>query len=163
MTTRTRAIGMAACSMFGVVLILPACDASGGSVATQTSAATTSQPSSDPGRSDAIMASFIRSGGIAGTTDTVKVSYGGRVVVDKDGRGTVEYQLSDDELLDLRQSLEDAEMGSLDETYQDDGVADAYTYWVAFDGHHIEATQTVLPASMEPAVDDLESLISRAS
>ena len=120
-------------------------------VPTGTTTGPVAVPSSDPGRSQALLVRLVRSGGFAGFVDRVVVTEDGRVRVTPHGAAPEVFTLRARQLVRLRTALRAADLPGLKPGYPAPG-ADMFEYAVTADGVTVTATETAVPAALRPVI-----------
>jgi hypothetical protein len=106
---------------------------------------------------------YKRSGGIAGSTQTLAVRPGRRATATTDTgpteRTRVEFRLSPRRVRALQQVLAKADIGSIPPPGPS-GCADCFLYDLRYDGHHIEMEEVDVPPRLAPVFAQLDAIIA---
>jgi heat shock protein HslJ len=107
-----------------------------------------------------VLVEFTRTGGFAGFNDALTIYQDGSAVVTRK-EFTREITLTADELVTIRQLLQDASFGSLLPDYPPAAPgADYFTYTVTYEGKTVTAQDTGVPESLQALITELGTLVS---
>jgi heat shock protein HslJ len=114
----------------------------------------------DTREEQSVLVEFTRTGGFAGFNDALTVYQDGSATVTRK-EFTREISLTADELLTIRQLLQNAAFGTLQAEYPPAAPgADYFTYTVTYEGKTVTAVDTGVPESLQPLIEALGTLVS---
>jgi hypothetical protein len=141
--------------LFATILGLAAFAASAG--ATVAGAASSELP---PAREFAL--TYERSGGLAASTELLRVAPRGFAVAESSGtragEGRVRFRLGGRRIRSLQRGLRAADLGSI--STPKGGCADCYIYSLTYGGTSIELAETEVPARLQAVIDEIEAVIA---
>jgi hypothetical protein len=119
-----------------------------------------SDSSSESTPSGPVLLSFSRSGGVAGTFDTLIVRDGGASEISEEigGAVTARFQLPPEQLARLRREFAAAHFETVGSALSS-GCADCFLYVITYRGYTIRRDEASLPAKMKPLVATLQAIV----
>ncbi len=114
----------------------------------------------DTREEESVLVEFTRTGGFAGFNDELTVYQDGSARVTRK-EFSREITLTADELLTIRQLLQNAAFGTLQPEYPPAAPgADYFTYTLTYEGKTVTAVDTGVPESLQPLIEALGTLVS---
>lgn len=139
--------------------------AGSGGASTGPSAGPQTDPSSSAnggGNTTAVdaLVSFNRTGGLAGTNDTLVVRPDGSYTV-QTRNGSRSGKLTGDELNALKAALASTDFNKIPSANDNGGVADGYTYTITYGGRQVTAKDGSIPTALQPVISALGGFLSK--
>jgi hypothetical protein len=105
---------------------------------------------------------FERSGGLAASTQGLRVSPGAAAIATtsgtRAGERRVKFHLGGRRIRSLQRGLRRADLGSI--PARQGGCADCYVYSFKYEGTDLELEETEVPPRLQPVIDAVEVIIS---
>jgi hypothetical protein len=126
-------------------------------------------PQTDPsssansgGNSTAVdtLVTFNRTGGLAGTNDTLTVRPDGSYTIQSRSGGK-SGKLSGDELDALKAALSSTDFNKMPTVNDNGAVADGYTYTLTYGGRQITAKDGAIPPALQPVISALGAFLNK--
>jgi hypothetical protein len=105
---------------------------------------------------------YERSGGLAASTQSLRVSPGGRAIAEtsgtRAGERRVKFHLGGRRIRSLQRGLSRADIGSIPE--RQGGCADCYVYSITYEGTSLELEETEVPPRLASVFNEIEAVIT---
>jgi len=105
---------------------------------------------------------YERSGGLAASTQSLRVTPGGFAVAESSGTRAGEqrakFRLGGRRIRSLQRGLLRADLGSIHE--RQGGCADCYVYSITYEGVSLELEETEVPPRLRTVFDEIEAIIT---
>jgi hypothetical protein len=105
---------------------------------------------------------YERSGGLAASTESLRVAPGGSAVAatsgTRAGERRVRFQLGERRIRALQRGLRRADLGSISE--RQGGCADCYIYSITYEGISLELEETEVPPRLRAVFGQIETIVS---
>jgi hypothetical protein len=105
---------------------------------------------------------YERGGGLAASTQSLRVSPGGLAIAESSGTRAgerrVKFHLGGRRIRSLQRDLSSADLGSIPE--RQGGCADCYVYSITYEGASLELEETEVPARLRTVFGEIEAIIT---
>jgi hypothetical protein len=132
---------------------------SGPSAGPQTDPSSSTNSGGNTTATDALV-TFNRTGGLAGTNDTLIVRPDGSYTI-QTRSGNKSGKLSADELNALKAALSSTDFNKMPTVNDNGGMADGYTYTLTYGGRQITAKDGAIPPALQPVISALGGFLSK--
>jgi hypothetical protein len=108
-----------------------------------------------------MLVEFERQGGLAGFDDRLTLRADGSYEVGRRGAAVIRGKLSPAEVANLRGVLDGSRFSEIPAVNAASGVADGFTYRIAYAGHEVLAQDGAVPPALAPVLTALGDLLAR--